>query len=303
MVKCGFCGVQFNALERLRDKPIARTESSRTGNGISEPLPEPVFVIPGEAEPAARQQPLHKSVEAPVKSDRHSHPEAAHQHSPGIPIDENGRILFPESGSAGTVRVESGARQRPTHVHISPDEHGLERDKSFDFSAALTEQPAAKALRPVRWYWLAGVIFMILLAASQLIFFNRDAILQRYAFTIPWYSRLCETFACELIRWRDLSAIKLLNRDVREHPRYQNALLVNATMSNQSQTIQAYPIVQLNLYDTNGNMVAFRQFHPEEYLDAGLDITGGMAPNVPVHFVLEVMEPMAGAVSFEFEFH
>ena len=126
--------------------------------------------------------------------------------------------------------------------------------------------------------------------------------MSRYPGTLPWFNRLCSTIDCSAIRYRDLAAIQLLNRDVREHPRYQNALLVNATMSNQSHTLQPYPVVQLNLFDTQGNLIAYRQFQPREYLDETINITRGMTPDSPVHFVLEVLDSAAGAVSFEFEF-
>ena len=107
---------------------------------------------------------------------------------------------------------------------------------------------------------------------------------------------------CDLIRRRDVAAIKLLNRDVRSHPRFVDTLLVNATMTNLSQGVQLFPRVQLTLFDTSGNIVAFREFKPAEYLDNSIGIDEGMPPNYPVHFVLEVTGPTEGAVSFEFRF-
>ena len=94
----------------------------------------------------------------------------------------------------------------------------------------------------------------------------------------------------------------MVNRDVRDHPRYSDALLVNATISNRSAEVQPFPVVQLSLFDTAGRIIGARRFTPEEYLDESIDMERGMLPDKPVHIVLEVTGPTEGAVSFEFRF-
>lgn len=150
--------------------------------------------------------------------------------------------------------------------------------------------------------WGLGVIVLVLAITAQLAWFNRDALLQRYPELRPWAQRLCERFDCSLYRHREISSIRILNRDVRLHPVVDDALLVNATMANRSERIQPFPGIQFSLFDTNGAMIASREFRPEEYLDKSISIDRGMAPEQPVHFVLEVTGPVEGAVSFEFRF-
>jgi hypothetical protein len=94
----------------------------------------------------------------------------------------------------------------------------------------------------------------------------------------------------------------LLNRDVRLHPNYANTLLVNATMANQGDRAQPYPVIQFALFDTSGKVIAAREFAPQEYLDNSINLDQGMPVNQPVHFVLEIAGPAQGAVSFEFRF-
>ena len=79
-------------------------------------------------------------------------------------------------------------------------------------------------------------------------------------------------------------------------------MLVNATMANRSERTQPFPGIQFSLFDTNGAMIASREFSPDEYLDKSISIDRGMTPERPVHFVLEVTGPVEGAVSFEFRF-
>lgn len=101
---------------------------------------------------------------------------------------------------------------------------------------------------------------------------------------------------------RNISAIKLLNRDVRVHPRYKDALLVNATMTNLSRYAQRFPTVLFSLFDTNGKVIAYRQIPAADYLDNSIDVEAGMTPDMPIHFVLEVVNTGSEAVSFEFDF-
>jgi hypothetical protein len=136
----------------------------------------------------------------------------------------------------------------------------------------------------------------------QLVWFNRDYILREYPELVPLVKQLCEKYNCQFMRHRNISAIKLLNRDVRFHPLYNDALLVNATMANRSDKIQPFPRIQLTLFDTIGKMIAFREFNPSEYLDDSILTNEGMLPDQPVHFVLEITGPTKGAVSFEFRF-
>ncbi len=153
-----------------------------------------------------------------------------------------------------------------------------------------------------RWIWSASVLVLLVTGVIQVAWFNRDEVLSRYSRLAPWIGELCDRLQCDVIRRRDVTAIKLINRDVREHPRYQNTLLVNATMVNGAGTAQPFPRVRLTLFDTNGKLVAHRIFEPGDYLDESIDLVMGMQPDQPVHFVLEVTGPPTGAESFEFRF-
>jgi Protein of unknown function (DUF3426). len=178
----------------------------------------------------------------------------------------------------------------------------VEHETRFDLSESLQvdETEGKGGIGAV--IWSAGALLLLTLFTAQLFWFNRDHILQWYPGLIPWVERFCEHYQCSLIRERDPSAIKILNRDVRLHPDYANTLLVNATVSNQSWQIQPFPKIQLALFDPGGRIFAYRIFTPEEYLDDSITIMQGMTPRQPVHFVLEVTGPTQDAVSFEFRF-
>ena len=256
LVQCGFCGEQFNALERLRDKPLIQQETGAIPVLSGEKSPEPQFDIPEIR---------------PIKNDSLERDNAL------VREEDDG-----ETEEAGEMSGEAAL--------------------GMDLPLELREGAVVKPGWLSRLAWITGVLILFIVAAGQLAWFNRDELLNRYPQLTPWAQRVCEYFQCSLIRERDLAAIKLINRDVREHPRFKDALLVNATIQNTSDRTQPYPRVQLALFDTNGKLIAHREFAPREYLDESIDIDQGIRSQQSVHIVLEVTGPTKGAVSFEFRF-
>ena len=175
-------------------------------------------------------------------------------------------------------------------------------EPQFDLSEALLEPVPAGRFKVRTNAWRAGALAMFLLFALQVSWFNRDDVLEAYPQLTPWVESLCARYQCSSFRQRDLSAIRILNRDVRVHPKYADTLLVNATMINQSGRTWPYPMIQFTLFDTNGQMLGYRELAVAEYLDSSIDVKKGMSPGQPVHFVLEVTGPTQDAVSFEFRF-
>jgi predicted Zn finger-like uncharacterized protein len=222
-VRCGFCGRQFNVLNRLRDAPLPAA-------------PEPVATL----------------------------------HDPDFDI-----------------APPAPARPRPARPPAMPPELAPE---------SAPDRPPAHAA------WRATALLLVLAATVQIAWFQRDLLIDRFPELRPWVEKLCGRIGCEVLEFRDLSAIQLVNRDVRLHPLYEDSLLVNATIRNGASRAQAWPSVQLVLFDTDGRPVAQRSFAPHEYLDASIDTRLGMQPELSAHFVLEITGATGGAVSFEFGF-
>lgn len=177
------------------------------------------------------------------------------------------------------------------------------KESTLDLPAALLDaESVAGTARTQAAVWGTGVLLLLLLFAAQYAWFNRDEVLQAYPRFVPWVEKICARLPCNVLRLRDASAIQILNRDVRLHPAYADTLLVNATMVNRSDSVQSFPRIQLTLFDTSGKALASRNFTAAEYLDGSIEVSKGMAPEQPVHFVLEVTGPTRDAVSFEFRF-
>jgi predicted Zn finger-like uncharacterized protein len=283
-VRCGFCHELFNAMERLHDEPLSNEKILDEQLALDAEEQEPQFEIPGSDE---------SDLSITKNTDSNEELETAigeigvryFQHEEKQPEIEN-EVVEPE-----LVETKSEPVLEEQFEFPDPDE-------------LLREQPVVKS----RWswvlplFWTTATLIALIALVLQLAWFNRDQLLLKYPDFLPYAKQICNEFNCELIRQRDVSAIKLINRDVRLHPDYQDTLLVNAAMKNELPIRQPYPKVQLTLFDTSGSLLGYREFVPTDYLDSSIEIDKGMPVESPVYFVLEVSGPTAGAVSFEFRF-
>lgn len=313
VVKCGYCGQQFNAIERLHDKPLV-AKSAEIPQDLEEQSSdaEPQFDIPNAVDDIQEDDSFDISGEESAsaqqdESDADQDQEVFNKSAPSEESQERQAIEIPDQGPPSPLQDKSETEQEEdlnAQQEVSGEgsikEEGI--DSGYNFSEELLSEHAPKPSMLRRLVWITGSSLLILFVLIQVAWFNRDELLDRYPKLTPWVNKLCAELECEPIRHRDLSAIKLINRDVRDHPRYEKALLVNATMSNQSHTAQAFPVVRLTLFNSSGMSIGYRSFSPDDYLDESINIFKGMIPSVPVHFVLEVTGSTEEAVSFEFDF-
>ncbi|OGT32248.1 MAG: hypothetical protein A2W28_01510 [Gammaproteobacteria bacterium RBG_16_51_14] len=290
-VRCGYCGKQFNALERLHDSPLPETEllpvQDTDEKSEIHPEREPQFDI----SIAENELAIDSLVAMKVA---------------GEPGSVDADILFNDIAEV-SAELEARPADSTTRGQYDKenDEAGTDaepvRDTPDGLAELLSDHLPRRSLAG-RMLWGLATLLVAMLVVVQAAWYHRDELMYRYPVLVPWVQQLCERLDCETIRRRDVSAITLLNRDVRFHPRFADALLVNATMTNLSQGVQPFPRIQLTLFDTGGNVIAYREFNPADYLDDSIGIEEGMAPDFPIHFVLEITGPSHGAVSFEFRF-
>lgn len=147
----------------------------------------------------------------------------------------------------------------------------------------------------------AGIVIMVLLLALQWVYFNRAGLVTHDGWR-PALEQFCELLHCELPLRKDVARVHMIQRDVRQHPSAENALLINAAFENRADFVQPYPILEVSFTDRAGVPVAMRRFRPDEYLARGTDPASGMVPNVTLQVVLEVQDPGADAASYQFGF-
>ena len=183
--------------------------------------------------------------------------------------------------------TENTAPPHPDTPPLSIDELLAPPKKSRGFFATL--------------FWLLASSALLAAAALQLAWFEREEVI-KYPEGRMLLEKLCHYAKCQLPERRDLSLIKITQRQITSHPERHNALLVELTIQNQASFSQPYPILELSLSATDGALIARRSFSPAEYLDPVTASNRLMPPGIPRQIRIEIEDPGADVTGFEFNF-
>ncbi|MGH8567450.1 MAG: zinc-ribbon and DUF3426 domain-containing protein [Gammaproteobacteria bacterium] len=265
LVRCGVCFGIFDAVEALEDpaQPILPA-------AVVEPLPDPLETTRIDLSEEVDRNPTEAFSPEPERNSN-------------IPATRSAPVLG-RSGALADPDTGTGPVTAPALTA-----HAM---------LLATERPRPRA----RAGWVALTALTILSLFAQFVWFRGAEVLRAYPGLQEPLAAVCAFAGCRLPGPRDPGAVRVMERDLREHPRYRDALLVNAILVNQAAFAQPYPILELALYDTEGAVVAGRRFEPREYLDRALDADALMPAGQPLHVVLELVGPKRPPASFEFRF-
>jgi hypothetical protein len=149
--------------------------------------------------------------------------------------------------------------------------------------------------------WIAASAVLLLSLGGQIAWAERALWLDD-ARVRAWTDPACAKLGCKLPARHDAGALELLSRDIRPHPSVPGALIISATVRNDADFAQAYPVVEITLSDLDETRIAMRRFQPREYVSDPRTITAGLAPGATTALVFEVADPGKNAVAFEFKF-
>jgi len=286
-VRCGHCGTQFDALERLMEEVAAAVPATAAGAGASlaDHLQE-TRPAPGDEGAQAVTERAEAGVDAAVDTvgaPSAGGPDVAPAPQPGT---EPGMEPGPEPGTERDAR--------PAAVTLGLDREVVE--------AVLLDEVPERRGAGRRIAASIAVLVLLTLLGLQWTYLQRVPLYEQQPALRPWLQRMCDVLHCALPLPRAPERIEVLTRQVREHPRVAGALLVDLAFVSRADEPVAYPVLELQLSDLSGNRIAGRRFAPSEYLPAGTDRSRGLWPNVPQHVTLELVAPRAQIVSFQFEF-
>ena len=189
-------------------------------------------------------------------------------------------------------------------MHLGSDDLDSEATEitvAADSVAGLQEDPLelkkSKQKSGFAWGWSIAALLMLFIAAGQTLYFKFD----QWSRTPQWrpmYSQICGISGCKLPDIQNLQQLSTQHLVVRSHPKLQKALMVDTLMQNLAPYPQPFPDLELVFSDLNNNVVASRQFLPNEYLSgelAGLEL---IPSRTPVHIALEIADPGPEAVSY-----
>lgn len=209
--------------------------------------------------------------------------------APAPGLEEAEPVPAPDA-TAPSVPESAPAPATPTLVAVAPAKPA----PSFAHGGAGSRSGTG-------WKIPATIAGLALLLVLQLLLSDR-AQLAADARWRPWLTTLCGALHCSLPPWREPSAFVLLARDVRPHPSRSGALRVTATFRNDARWPQPWPRLRLTLSDIDGRPVAARDFSAREYLDV-VPTQDELASGQSATIAMDVLEPAAHSVAFDFELH
>ncbi|MFT5391616.1 MAG: putative Zn finger-like uncharacterized protein, partial [Gammaproteobacteria bacterium] len=148
--------------------------------------------------------------------------------------------------------------------------------------ADLARRERQRQNKRYRGLLVVGALALIAVLIAQYAWWMPADFVRRYPMSRAWVSTFCEHTGCTLPLLRAPSAIKIVSRDVRIHPKYEGALQVSAALLNTAGYSQPLPTIEFTIYNVNGQTIARRDFLPSDYLGPAGAAGKSMAPDRPV---------------------
>jgi len=215
-------------------------------------------------------------------------------------IDGQDAPVFSDAPDSGGESESQARVQRDIFGETGTDwdETGADSDADED-AFELFKQPKSVVGRRTVW-WLIGSLSLLAVGAGQWVYANR-ATLSAAPQIRPLLQQVCGFLDCELEQLRDVEQIELLRRSVYSHPNIDDALIISLAIVNNANYAQPFPVLVIRMADVRGQLIAQRNFEPENYLDAP-GASGLMSPGAPVTVTLEIHDPGNDALTFELDF-
>ena len=160
------------------------------------------------------------------------------------------------------------------------------------------QQPKKRSSKIFLWALLSSLILLLLLGLYIYSNFNQ---LARQDSTRPWLATICPILDCELPPKVAIEQIKSSNLQVRSHPDFSGAILVNAIIYNRAAYNQAFPLLELIYLDQHDQPLTRRLFKPNQYL-SDTEAKQQMLPQTPIHIAIETLKSGEDTVNYRLNF-
>lgn len=218
-----------------------------------------------------------------------------------------GHCHAPFRADLNQVVDPAGVPATPT-VHEEPPTAQKKKKRKRRVASPLPEEPAIPELalefpmlrpRVPAAVWALGITLALAVLAGQLGYLYR-ADISRVPQLAPVVEQFCALIGCEIRPPHDVRRIELLDRTrISPHPSFENVLRIRVVMVNRASFAQPYPQMEVSLTDSNGALLARRQFSHRQYLGDAQPGNVNMAPDVAVNALLDVTNPDGRASGYE----
>ena len=200
--------------------------------------------------------------------------------------------------SAGK-KTSAAESTRPIGVSHS---HGNADPERTSFEAPYPEVPPLARPLQIKTrtiYWVAGSLLLLFLLVGQALIFYGYELVRHAPLLRSSVDILCDPLPCRRLPLIDMRRMDLVETRVAPHPRYDKALRVKATLVNRAEVVQPYPLLEVSLIDSQGQLVARRAYPPREYLSKPEVIQQGMPPQLAINVQLDITSPSVQASGYE----
>jgi len=217
--------------------------------------------------------------------------------------------LMPKPAESTVKSASPATRKRTTSKKVAaePNKAAAPAETiALPFPAETPEHDVAprplvrrRLVRTRTIYWALGCVLLALLLAGQALIFYGYGFARRAPTLQPMIETLCAPLPCRKLPPIDMRHMDLVETQVAPHPRYDKALRIKATLVNRADTVQPYPLLEVSLIDSQGQLVARRAYQPREYLSKPEAIQQGLPPQVAVSVQLDITSPGVQASGYE----
>lgn len=216
-------------------------------------------------------------------------------------------IQFDPQLDAPTTAADVGA-QSPSDDTAEPDAVGNDHVADADTSIVAARAAAAPATfgefieteaRLRRWPWVAASVLLALFLVAQVLHHYRQTLVRHPTFG-PQLARAYALFGQTLEpRW-ELGAYGIKQWGIVSDPQAPGTLRVRASIANNADFAQPYPLLKLTLEDRFGANLGMREFTPQEYLPNPAAATRRLPAGTAASVDLAIVDPGEDAVGFQF---
>jgi predicted Zn finger-like uncharacterized protein len=144
--------------------------------------------------------------------------------------------------------------------------------------------------------WFVGGAALLLLLASQSVYFWRSAIAQAWPQTRGYLEGVCASLGCEVAPAQELTQLNIESSTLEADASRPGVVVLQATLQNVAPFVQRYPHLQLTLTGVNDEVLGIKTFAPHDYLPAEHDAKRGWLPKqtraVEMHLDVSALPPV-----------
>jgi predicted Zn finger-like uncharacterized protein len=325
MVRCGHCMQAFDARPGfIPDQPDPQLELPIVDQRVAPAVPshpEPAAVPAPEAQPVATHGPA-VAPTAPSESPKPGEPKPGEpeaskpevQEAPAAEPEEQA-VLAQAAQAPEQDKVQEAAAEAQETPAAEPEAQPADEaphDGSLDFVPATNDASADEPARPLvlqapqpaglegeeeaaeeptrkrRWPWITASSLLALLLLLQAMYFFRVELAARLPGLKPVLVGYCNMLGCTVPLPQNADLMSIESSELQADPQHANQITLVALLRNRATHVQAFPVLELSLNDTEDKVLARRQFKPADYLPATETEAAGLRPNREVGIRLKL---------------